>query len=883
MQRFAFGLDISDRSAELVSLLTMKGSVAVDRYGRVEIPPGVINQGVIGDPDKLVLVLSSFLDEFIGPRRTRIPVGVCLPESQTYCRVFTLPANLNPDLSRKAINIEAVDRLPIPLAGAATDSHILSEREGSRDYFFCAADKTVLDAYRQVIERAGMEPQFFDSEALALCRAVINPRDAEPALVADIGARTTALHIWDRGGVRLATSVPLGGDNLSSAIEIHLNIPLEKADKIKNQDGFDPGAEDGRTMLILQRPMAEILDEIRRTADYYENRTGRRPRELVLAGGTALVPFISEYVSSNLTGLRVTVGQPLRGLAVDHLVNADKFKKISIIYAAAIGLALRAAGVRVGAAVNLASGIGESRGAAAFRRIRSAVTSLFSMVTRKTSHKKKTAKRPEPAEETLVLPAVPPPAEPEPPMMPEPPVEPPKLQTSPPIEHSLTASVRPETGPEISDDVAAVLPEPPAAVAPEPELPVEDEVEMEMPDEKEDGSGDDFGQNIGDILGTAYDEKTTESGDSAPGGEDIGPTKPSNERMAIKSILERAKQRSEVAAVPGARNGWLVTALLAVLVMVFLVLAVGGAIFFVRKNGLLDMWGKKAPETAGTVPGEPVKPAPVASVSVLAAVGLKQQPPGDKPFILGRAIETDASASDSFLATGEIQATQGKAKGTITIHNNTPKDYTFVATTRFLTPEGVLFRMDKTSAIAANETTDVAVTADKVGPGGDIGPSSFTIPGLPKDLQSQIFGSSENAMTGGGGTAKAVSAADLEAAKAKLAAKLKAEADKDFGAMLAAGEKLLPELITSSEVAFTAPKADTAMSGFTAKLTLRFRAMVLPEASASALLLDKMKQQLPAGAIVTDYSLGSTQYIVEAYETSTDRAQIRLEAAIRKQ
>ena len=52
-------------------------------------------------------------------------------------------------------------------------------------------------------------------------------------------------------------------------------------------------------------------------------------------------------------------------------------------------------------------------------------------------------------------------------------------------------------------------------------------------------------------------------------------------------------------------------------------------------------------------------------------------------------IDVMLEAESLWLNQKQLTELFGKAKGTITIHNNTPKDYTFVATTRFLTPEGV--------------------------------------------------------------------------------------------------------------------------------------------------------------------------------------------------
>jgi hypothetical protein len=63
---------------------------------------------------------------------------------------------------------------------------------------------------------------------------------------------------------------------------------------------------------------------------------------------------------------------------------------------------------------------------------------------------------------------------------------------------------------------------------------------------------------------------------------------------------------------------------------------------------------------------------------------------------------------------------------------------------------------------------------------------------------------------------------------------------------------------------------------------MRYRAMVLPEKEFAPLLNTALGAALPAGAATADYSLGLPLYAVEAYDTATDKAEVRAEAPILK-
>lgn len=381
MKPIACGLDISDYSAELVALSQVEGRVQVEAFGRTEIPAGLVRRGVIQQPDKLVGVLKTLFSLTLGLKHDRIALGVSLPESQVYSKIFRLPANLELDLAIKAADMEARDYFPLPLNNIAVDTIVLSRDKDTQDLYYAVVDRDVAQAYRDVLRQVEVEPQFLDSETQALARSFGLP-GTEPVLIADIGAGTTLLTVCDQGGIRFSSSVVLGGNRLTSAIEIQLNVPLDKAENLKRRAGFDPTAETGRVFLILQKPMTELIEEIRKTLVYYARRTGRPIGKIILAGGTSLTPEIAPYIESNIPEVSVAVGQPLREIGTAPALPIDDLKNNAILYSTAVGLALRAGGFRRGPGLDLrpdrpAGG----RGAAAFlEKARHVGLTLISMV-----------------------------------------------------------------------------------------------------------------------------------------------------------------------------------------------------------------------------------------------------------------------------------------------------------------------------------------------------------------------------------------------------------------------------------------------------------------------------------------------------------------------
>lgn len=135
-------------------------------------------------------------------------------------------------------------------------------------------------------------------------------------------------------------------------------------------------------------------------------------------------------------------------------------------------------------------------------------------------------------------------------------------------------------------------------------------------------------------------------------------------------------------------------------------------------------------------------------------------------------------------ATGKKFITS-KAKGAIKIYNAySSESQTLVATTRFLSPDGKIFRLDSAVTVPGATIKDgkitpsnieVAVTADQAGPGYNIAPvSHWSIPGLKGSPKYEAFyGVSDKPMMGGANGEQAYpSTEDILAAKKKAEASI---------------------------------------------------------------------------------------------------------------
>ncbi|MDD3614411.1 MAG: hypothetical protein PHF40_01685 [Candidatus Pacebacteria bacterium] len=142
--------------------------------------------------------------------------------------------------------------------------------------------------------------------------------------------------------------------------------------------------------------------------------------------------------------------------------------------------------------------------------------------------------------------------------------------------------------------------------------------------------------------------------------------------------------------------------------------------------------------------------------------------------------EGTRTITQKFPAT-EIKNIEAKAKGTIRIYNSySSSPQTLVATTRFMTPDGKIFRLINQVVVPGAKIEngniipsyiDAEVIADQPGESYNIGPTKFTIPGFQGTPRyEKFYAESLKPMTGGyTGQTKVVGQEDINNAKKKIA------------------------------------------------------------------------------------------------------------------
>lgn len=266
-------------------------------------------------------------------------------------------------------------------------------------------------------------------------------------------------------------------------------------------------------------------------------------------------------------------------------------------------------------------------------------------------------------------------------------------------------------------------------------------------------------------------------------------------------------------------------------------------------------------------------PSVVATTASLAVV----KSPTSEGQIAGSVGQTTLTNSRIFSLPQEgARAVEAKSSGIITVLNNTGSAQQLIATTRFLSQSGVLFRLDAGVTVPANGQVTARITADQAGASGDIDATTFTIPGLAASLQDKIYGTSTVAMTGGVQYVRSLTDTDVADAKTALLADILSEAKTTLSTGLDANLAAQGTYSVEEDSVTTDVPVGTETGTFSLTITATVTGVYYDSALVASYARSLLQKRVPEGFVLNSVSEQGVQTTVESANYATGEAQLSL-------
>ena len=218
-----------------------------------------------------------------------------------------------------------------------------------------------------------------------------------------------------------------------------------------------------------------------------------------------------------------------------------------------------------------------------------------------------------------------------------------------------------------------------------------------------------------------------------------------------------------------------------------------------------------------------------------------------------------------------------KAFGKLTIINTTDSPQVLVATTRFLTPDGILFRLKNQTTVPAKGRVEAEVYADKAGASGNIGPSRFTIPGLNPAKQKLIWAESQQAMSGGTRSVRVVSPEDIARGEKLVLKKLEEEALQKYKDEVKEEFSDVVSKILSSEVIALA-KAGEEKQNFIVRAKVKLALVPFSRSKLEEVAKVRLLLALPPDKELLSFDGEAVDVKLDNFDLKGDKATLRVYA-----
>ncbi len=285
---------------------------------------------------------------FMKPKAKRAITDIPSSDEMVIMRTLFMP-ELTPDMSDEEISettkseLEEQDYIPYPIDNALISSDLLGETslngERGMEIFFVAAHKELSGNRARILKKFGVQTLAIDVDVLALARLIGRMEiisDDESIAVIDMGASKSSVFFYFQGKPIFYPHIPRGGNDLTEEISREFQVEWDEAERMKIELD-NPRVED---VLIstIQKPQG-LLHSLRGCLEYYM-ADYPAPTRVILAGGTAQLPFMEELLSERL-GLPSKRIEYLDQFELGDSVALKNLKDNQALFATSIGLALK--------------------------------------------------------------------------------------------------------------------------------------------------------------------------------------------------------------------------------------------------------------------------------------------------------------------------------------------------------------------------------------------------------------------------------------------------------------------------------------------------------------------------------------------------------------
>lgn len=370
----AIGVDLGSRYIKVAEVKLQGRQPVVTALGIAETPEGAVDHMGVHDPKAVGAVLKQLMASS-GCSSGDVVLSLS-GQGSVLVRTLEVPT-MNDGELKQHMDWEITRNIPFSESTVVSDYKAFppdSPSAQNMDVVMAIAPQSVVDMMVDLIKTSGKKAGAFDVEPLGLARCLKVGYDSELAgktvCVVEVGHKTTAINIYKDGRLLMPRQVPVGGEMLTRSLADGLGLSIADAESVKVTRAFipdsatqpaaaaptqafnaynpfaesapaayNPFAPEGDTapaapadvpapvssaptedpeVLRIYSAMApvieELMQEVRRSVDYFRSKGGDVD-EILLTGGGCKLKGLDRYLATML-GVNTRLMDPLQGVTV---------------------------------------------------------------------------------------------------------------------------------------------------------------------------------------------------------------------------------------------------------------------------------------------------------------------------------------------------------------------------------------------------------------------------------------------------------------------------------------------------------------------------------------------------------------------------------------
>ena len=337
------GLDIGSKCIKAGEVAAGKkgDKMVLKRFGMVEIPYGLIEEGAIKNPEEVADAIKQLFKAYnIRENNVSVSIG----GYSVIVKKINVQSMTEEQL-QETIQFEAEQYIPFDISDVNLDFQILEENENSSQMsvLLVAAKKEMVDGYVNLIQMAGLNPCIIDVDSFALQNIFeigYEPENENVALI-DIGSSKTSLNILKGTDSVFMRDVSLGCSQINQKIASQLDCSMEEAELVKFEKDSDKVTPED-LFEITSSVVRDWCTEIQRALDFfYSNNQDESIKTIYLSGGGGNIKAFRQLLASE-TSAKVETIDPFKSFYVDdEKFDSSYIKQIAPQAAICMGLAIR--------------------------------------------------------------------------------------------------------------------------------------------------------------------------------------------------------------------------------------------------------------------------------------------------------------------------------------------------------------------------------------------------------------------------------------------------------------------------------------------------------------------------------------------------------------